>query len=71
MSEQTCKHCGNPVSHAAEPSPAQCPHCGMPLSAHSGRSTQRTFLLWFVAIVILCLVAIVLVPPDWSQQLVK
>lgn len=61
MSELRCKHCDGKV----EATDSQCSNCGIPLPPHHANQRQRTFILWFVVLVIFCLIMIIWLPPDW------
>ena len=65
MKGLTCKHCGGNV----ETGEKTCSHCGMPLPADLGKSPQRKFILFFIALIIFCAVMILWLPPDWSRFL--
>lgn len=62
MSKLSCKNCGGNV--LAEDS--VCPNCGIPLPPNHATQRQRTFVLWFIALVIFCFVMMFWLPPDWS-----
>jgi len=62
MSEFNCKHCGGKIG--AEQS--ICEHCGIPLPPNYAKQKQRTFILWFVILVIFCIFMMIWLPPDWS-----
>jgi len=61
MNQSVCKHCGGPISH----SDLNCPNCGIPLLAGKKSSSQRKFILFFIAVVLFCAFMILWLPPDW------
>ncbi len=64
MSNQLhCKHCGGIVKAGNK----KCPHCGIPLPPDLGKHPQRKFILFFIAVVIFCIVMIIWLPPNWSK----
>lgn len=63
MKNLTCKHCGGSV----EAGETSCSHCGIPLPPNFGKFSQRKFILYFIALVIFCLVMILWLPPDWTR----
>jgi len=58
MKGPSCKHCGGIVNVGDK----TCPHCGIPLPPNLGKSSQRKFILWFIAIVVFCFIMIYLLP---------
>ncbi|RLA21444.1 MAG: protein DnrP [Gammaproteobacteria bacterium] len=62
MSNLSCKHCGR----AVEEDDQTCPNCGIPLPPKHGQQRQRSFVFWFIGIVIFCFVMMFWLPPDWS-----
>ena len=58
-----CKHCGGKV----ETGDKNCSHCGIPLPPNFGKSPQRKFIFYFIALVIFCFVMILWLPPDWTR----
>ena len=65
MKNLTCKHCGGEVKTGD----IACPNCGIPLPPDYGKHPQRNFILWFIALVALCVFMIFWLPPDWSNKL--
>ena len=63
MSRLACKHCGNEIRRQER----RCPHCGIPLPAHKGMAAHQKFVLYFIALVIFCMVMILWLPPDWIR----
>jgi predicted nucleic acid-binding Zn ribbon protein len=63
MKHLLCKHCGNSV----EVGDKNCPHCGIPLPPDLGRSAQRKFILYFIALIILSVLLMLWLPPDWTR----
>jgi hypothetical protein len=63
MRNLNCEHCGGNV----EAGDASCFHCGMPLPPDFGQSSQKKFVLYFIALIILCTVMIIWLPPDWTR----
>jgi len=57
-----CQHCGHEVSNDAQ----KCPYCGIPLPPNHAIQKQKTFVRWFIALVIFCVVMMLWLPPDWS-----
>jgi len=62
MRALTCEHCGSTV--VAEDT--KCQRCGIPLPPNHGASLQKKFILFFVAVCLLCLFMIIWLPPNWS-----
>jgi len=62
MNNLSCKHCGGNV----EVEDTRCPHCGIPLPPHHGSQRQRTFIIWFVLLIIFSIAMMIILPPDWS-----
>lgn len=62
MRKLSCKHCGEGV----DADDTVCPHCGIPLPPNHGTQRQRTFIYWFIALVIFCFFMMFWLPPDWS-----
>lgn len=67
MKELSCKHCNGQINVGDK----HCPHCGIPLPADLGKTPQKTFIRWFIALVIFCIVMILWLPPDWSHFMDK
>ncbi len=65
MKDLVCEHCGGKV----ETGEKTCSHCGMPLPPNLGKNPQRKFKLFFIALIIFCVVMILWLPPDWSRFL--
>ena len=63
MKNLTCKHCGGSV----EAGDKNCSHCGIPLPPDFGKSPQKKFVLYFIGLVIFCLVMVLWLPPDWTR----
>ena len=63
MKDLICKHCGGSV----EAGDANCSHCGIPLPPNLGKSPQKKFILFFIALIIFCFVMIIWLPPDWTR----
>jgi len=63
MKNLTCKHCGSSVEAGDE----NCSHCGIPLPPDYGKSPQKKFVLFFIGLVIFCLVMLLWLPPDWTR----
>lgn len=63
MRNLECKHCGGSL----DADDKNCPHCGIPLPPNFGKAPQRKFILYFIALVIFCLVMIIWLPPDWTR----
>jgi hypothetical protein len=63
MNDLVCEHCGGKVK-AGE---ITCTHCGMPLPPDLGKTPQRKFILFFIALIIFCAVMILWLPPDWTH----
>jgi len=63
MQKLTCKHCGGDIQMGNK----ICPHCGIPLPANAGTTPQQRFILLFIGIIILCVVTIIWLPPDWTR----
>ena len=57
-----CRHCGGDI----EASDKNCSHCGMPLPPGFDRSAQKKFILYFIVLVIFCVVMVLWLPPDWT-----
>mgnify|MGYP000565370713 CR=1 FL=1 len=62
MSQLNCKHCGGKI----EAEESACQHCGLPLPPNHAKQKQRTFVVWFVILVLFCLFMMIWLPPDWS-----
>ena len=62
MSILTCKHCGGNV----EAEQRTCPNCGIPLTPNHAIQKQRTFIVWFIVLLIFCFFMMMWLPPDWS-----
>lgn len=58
-----CSHCGREVK--AEDT--VCESCGIPLPPHHADKRQRTFIPWFIALVIFCFVMMFWLPPNWTS----
>lgn len=58
MSENRCNHCGFEVKSELE----KCPYCGSPLAQEKEGGTPKRFLVFFVLVVLLCLVTILVFP---------
>ncbi len=65
MNNLTCKHCGASIKADDK----ICLSCGIPLPPNHAKHPQRNFILWFIALVILCAFMIFWLPPDWSRFL--
>ncbi|PHS26142.1 MAG: DnrP protein [Methylophaga sp.] len=57
-----CNHCGQDVKAEDE----ICASCGIPLPPNHADQRQRTFIRWFIVLVIFCVVVMLWLPPDWS-----
>lgn len=53
-----CKHCNGVV----EASDKDCPHCGIPLPPDLAKAPQKKFMIWFVSIVIFCIIMMYWLP---------
>lgn len=62
MSVLNCQNCGGVV----EAEHHSCPHCGIPLPPNHATQKQRTFIIWFILLVIFCFFMMMWLPPDWS-----
>lgn len=58
----SCKHCGRDIDSDDK----VCPHCGIPLAPNHAGQRQRTFVVWFIILVIFCFIMMFWLPPDWS-----
>jgi predicted nucleic acid-binding Zn ribbon protein len=67
MNPLSCTHCGKEVK-AEEQS---CSHCGQPLPPNHAQARQRSFIGWFVVIVLFCIGMMLWLPPDWSPFMGK
>lgn len=67
MKQLVCKHCGG----AIEAGDKTCTHCGIPLPPNLGKSSQRKFVLFFIALIIFCFIMIIWLPPDWTRFMGK
>lgn len=56
-----CSHCGSDVN--AEDT--RCASCGIPLPPNHAEQRHRTFIRWFIALVIFCFVMMFWLPPNW------
>lgn len=63
MSMPTCKHCGGNVGEDQR----NCPNCGIPLPPNHATQRQRTFIVWFILLLIFCFFMMMWLPPDWSS----
>jgi len=63
MKNLICKHCGGNLQAGDK----TCSHCGIPLPPDLGKNPQKKFILYFIALVILCFVMIIWLPPDWTR----
>ncbi|MCK5903570.1 MAG: hypothetical protein KAG28_10540 [Cocleimonas sp.] len=67
MPSLNCKHCDGVLN----PEDQHCPHCGIPLAPNHANEKQRRFTLWFIALVIFCLLMMLWLPPDWTHFIEK
>ena len=67
MNDIICKHCGGRV----KADQSVCPNCGLPLPPNHATQKQRTFIVWFVVLLIFCFVMMLWLPPDWSRFIGK
>ncbi|PHS29664.1 MAG: protein DnrP [Methylophaga sp.] len=58
-----CSHCGR----AVKADDVSCSNCGIPLPPHHANQRQRTFVYWFIALVIFCFVIMFWLPPNWTS----
>ena len=58
MMNLTCKHCGGTINMGE----TNCAHCGMPLPPDLGKNPQKKFKLFFIALVIFCVIMIIWLP---------
>jgi len=63
MTNLLCKHCGGSVKIGE----TSCSHCGMPLPPDYGKSPQKKFKLYFIALIIFCVFMMLWLPPDWTR----
>lgn len=61
MTQLNCTHCGNTI----EIDSAHCSHCGIPLPPDFGKSPQKRFKLFFIAVILFCTAMIIWLPPNW------
>jgi predicted nucleic acid-binding Zn ribbon protein len=59
----TCNHCGRDVKAEDE----VCANCGIPLPPNHADQRQKTFIRWFIVLVIFCVFMMWWIPPDWSS----
>lgn len=63
----SCKHCGGEVKAEQQ----VCPHCGIPLPPNHGIQKQKSFIVWFILLLIFCFFMMIWLPPDWSSLVNK
>jgi predicted amidophosphoribosyltransferase len=67
MSDQSrpnlnCEHCGGEVTAGDK----NCSHCGIPLPPDFGKNPRKKFVLFFIALIVFCVVMII-----WLPRLIK